>query len=65
MKNEKITFDPTEKSHILQYGEYLKKMGWGGVCPFKLEKPYTSVPHMIEAKLARVFCQLVEENYVQ
>lgn len=62
-KDDKIKFNPMNKDHVLMYGQFLKNgRSWKGLCPFKLEEPYESVPHMIEAKVTQAFCEYAEEG---
>lgn len=63
VKTEKVFFNVNEKDHVLIYSQYLKNnKSWKGLCPFKLEEPYESIPHMIDAKLSKVFCELTESG---
>lgn len=64
-KPEKILFDIHNKDHVTVYHNYLKNQKWDGSCPFLLEEPFKSVPHMIERKISFAFCELVEEGCIE
>jgi hypothetical protein len=51
----KRPFNPKKPEDILEYKHFLKHDGWKTVCPFELEWPYTSVPHMIADKIATYY----------
>lgn len=52
-KFPKRVFDPKSKVDLQVYRDFLKNNGWGGPCPFVLEQPFLSIPHMIADKIAR------------
>ena len=47
-----VQFDPQNPDHVREYAYFLTVGRWKGSCPFVLEEPFLSVPHMIERKLA-------------
>lgn len=54
----KVVFDPTNKKHLDQYKSFLLESRWSNgntVCPFKLEQPWLSIPHMIQDKIVRAY----------
>jgi hypothetical protein len=57
--NPKRQFDPKNPEDITEYKRFLKNGGWKGVCPFELEWPYTSVPHMIADKISTYYVNKV------
>ena len=48
-------FDPKNSSDIAEYRYFLKKGTWRGTCPFELQWPYVSVPHMIAEQVAEYY----------
>lgn len=50
---QKRKFDPSNVNDLKIYKEFVKNGAWGNKgCPFVLELPYLSVPHMIADKIA-------------
>lgn len=54
-------FDPHNTQHLEQFAHFLEKGKWECSCPFVLEAPFLSVPHMIERKLS---LQWLKQNAV-
>ena len=52
-------FDPQNPNHVQEYAYFLTIGRWKGSCPFILEEPFLSVPHMIERKLALQYIEQV------
>jgi hypothetical protein len=54
---KKVLFDIFNTEHIRLYHIFLETGSWKhtGGCPFELQKPWVSVPHMIEHFMARQF----------
>lgn len=65
MKSFKQNFDIRDKNHVLEYAFYLENNKWRNGCPFKLEEPFASIPHMIERKISEMFCVLTKDGYFE
>lgn len=51
VQRQKRLFNPKSKEDLIAYKNFLKK-GWGAnCCPFILDFPYASIPHMIQDKI--------------
>jgi len=51
VQRQKRLFDPNRKEDLLAYKTFLQS-GWGvDCCPFILDFPYTSIPHMVQDKI--------------
>lgn len=62
-QTDKLSFDVNNKEHINIYSKFLQNnRSWKGLCPFKLEGVYESVPHMIEAKVTEMYCKVSSEH---
>jgi hypothetical protein len=64
-KNFKVKkiFDPNDANDVKCYKSFLKNSSWGVTgCPFILENPYLSIPHMIQDKIVR---NLLKVKYEQ
>ena len=48
----RVPFDPSNKSHMLDFAKFVKYNTWIGGCSYYLEDPYTDIPTMIKAKIA-------------
>ena len=46
-------FDPVSKEDVEEYKFFVKNGKWKAGCPFILEQPYLSVPHMINDRIIR------------
>lgn len=51
----RITFDPTNKSHRLDFAGFLKYSNWRNGCRYLLEDPYKDIPSMIKDKLIEFY----------
>jgi hypothetical protein len=51
--SKKRIFNPANKEDILIYMDFLKLGTWREPCPFILENPHLSVPHMINEKIIK------------
>lgn len=61
-QNSKRKFNPAATEDLRVYRDFIKHGSWtynktdkvfyGAPCPFELEWPYTSIPHMIADKIA-------------
>ena len=49
----KYKFDPNNQEHLNKFEYFLKNNRWDNSCPFFLEWPHESVPHMIKDKIIR------------
>jgi hypothetical protein len=50
----KRIFNPKNREDLLEYKYFVTKGTWKNkVCPFKLEWPYISVPHMLHELVAK------------
>lgn len=57
LKSEKCYFDEFNPSHVREYANFIdNNRSWKTGCPFKLEEPFISIPHMIESKLSIAYC---------
>jgi len=45
-------FDPSKKVHLIIYSNYMKNRSWKHSCPFVLEDGFTTIPGMINHKIA-------------
>lgn len=55
---QRIQFDPANKSHRDIVKDFLITGSWKYCCPFYLEDPYTNIRSMITEKLARYVVDL-------
>ena len=46
-------FNPNNKEHIEAYKQFLLESRWKNGCPFFLEFPFLTIPHMIQDKIVR------------
>jgi hypothetical protein len=50
----KRVFNPKNREDLIEYKHYVQKGTWkSGVCPFQLQWPYLSIPHMINDIVVR------------
>jgi hypothetical protein len=47
----RVEFDPTIETHVLDYASFIKYNNWKDGCAYLLEEPYSDIPTMINAKL--------------
>lgn len=47
----RISFDPANTEHRLDFAEFIKYNNWRSGCRFLLEDPYEDIPSMIKDKL--------------
>ena len=54
---KKVRFDPNNVEHLNWFDKYLQTDSWAhtGGCPFALQKPWVSVPHMIQSIITNKF----------
>mgnify|MGYP003338171561 CR=1 FL=1 len=51
---QKRVFDPNNQKDIESYRMFLIESRWSASgCPFILENPYISIPHMIQEKITK------------
>lgn len=55
--NPRITFDPANLQHQLDFAEFIKYNNWRGGCRYLLEDPYEDIPSMIKDKLIHYYMQ--------
>jgi hypothetical protein len=56
---QKHIFNPNDANDIECFRKFLIKDGWGVMgCPFILEQPYISIPHMIQDKITKNILQV-------
>ena len=48
----KVSFDPSNKKHMLDFAKFVKYNGWRDGCSYFLEDPFTDIPTMIRFKIA-------------
>ena len=48
----KVSFDPSNKKHMLDFAKFVKYNSWRDGCMYYLEDPHTDIPTMIRAKIA-------------
>jgi hypothetical protein len=61
--HNKRLFNPRSKKDVETFKKFLIENRWGGTgCPFILENPYISIPHMIQDKMVK---NLFGINYEQ
>ena len=48
----KVSFDPSNKKHMLDFAKFVKYNGWRNGCSYVLEDPFTDIPTMIRFKIA-------------
>jgi hypothetical protein len=48
----KEIFDPSKKVHLIVYHNYMKNRSWKHSCPFILEDGFSTIPGMINHKIA-------------
>lgn len=46
-------FDATKQEDMDEYGYFVRNGKWKTSCPFLLEQPYLSIPHMINEKIVQ------------
>lgn len=49
---QRVTFNPENKDHVIDFAKFLKNKNWTNGCPYYLEDPYLDIPTMIRAKIA-------------
>lgn len=47
----RISFDPNNKLHMLDFAHYIKYSNWKNGCNYLLEDPYVDIPTMIRSKI--------------
>lgn len=58
----RVTFDPSNKKHMLDFARFVKYNTWKDGCSYYLEDPYSDIPTMIRAKIANfAVCGLTEK----
>lgn len=56
--NKKV-FDPNDRKDVEIFKIFLEQNRWPSEgCPFILERPFISVPHMIQDKMVRKFLKI-------
>lgn len=48
----RVTFDPSNRKHMLDFARFVKYNTWKDGCSYYLEDPYSDIPTMIRAKIA-------------
>lgn len=48
----RVTFDPSNNKHMLDFARFVKYNNWKNGCAYYLEDPYSDIPSMIRAKIA-------------
>lgn len=57
--NSKKVFDPNDLKDVEIFKNFLTENRWPEKgCPFILENPYISIPHMIQDKMVRKFLNI-------
>lgn len=52
----KITFDPSNVEHLVDFRNFLEYNAWGGMgCKYDLEFPYLDIPSMCRDKVVSHF----------
>lgn len=59
---DRVSFDPSNKDHMLDFAKFVKYNNWKNGCSYYLEDPHSDIPTMIRAKISDfVLSKLVEK----
>ena len=59
VKWPKRPFDPTNRVDLEEFDYFRKNGKWMSNCPFELEQPFLSIPHMINQKLVDMYYEII------